>query len=217
MGETQKMTTDFNKNVFINCPFDRSYTIPLLRPILFTIIYLGYNPRIALERFDSGEARISKIFELIETSKLSIHDISRMRSTRKSEYFRLNLAFELGIDIGCRLFKDGLTKNKKCLILEKDKYAYQKALSDLSNSDIKNHNNKPEKVIRHVRNWFVNNEIPTADNPTLIWDNYNLFMLDFDITRKKEGWRQKDLESMPIPEFMHFVREWTAGKVKLNN
>src|SRR6266404_2208861 len=30
----------FSKNVFINCPFDSEYN-SLLRPILFTIIYLG--------------------------------------------------------------------------------------------------------------------------------------------------------------------------------
>ena len=199
------MTTDFDTNVFINCPFDKAF-IPLLRPIIFTVIYLGYNPRIASERFDSGEARINKIPELIEASRLSIHDISRMKSTRKAEYFRLNLAFELGIDIGCRLFKGGQAKDKRCLILETNKYEYQKALSDLSNSDIKAHNNEPEEVIHHVRDWFVNNEIPTADNPALIWDNYNEFMTDFDIKRKEEGWKQKDLEEMPIPEFIHFVR-----------
>jgi hypothetical protein len=211
VGETKEMTPDINKNVFINCPFDIDYILPLLRPILFTVIYLGYAPRIALERFDSAEARINKIPELIATSRLSIHDISRIKSKRKSEYFRLNLAFELGIDIGCRLFNDGQA-DKKCLILEKDKYEYQKALSDLSNSDIKNHNNEPEEIIRHVRNWFVNNEIPTADNPSLIWDNYNLFMADFDIKRKKEGWKQKDLEGMPIPEFIHFVEEWIRSR-----
>ena len=51
---------DFSRNVFINCPFDAKYS-KLLRPILFTIIYLGYNPRIASERSDSGEARFSII------------------------------------------------------------------------------------------------------------------------------------------------------------
>ena len=38
----------FAKNVFVNCPFDRDF-YPLLRPLLFTIIYLGLKPRIALE------------------------------------------------------------------------------------------------------------------------------------------------------------------------
>jgi len=29
---------DFDKNVFINCPFDQEY-LSLLRPLLFTILY----------------------------------------------------------------------------------------------------------------------------------------------------------------------------------
>ena len=97
---------DFSKSVFINCPFDDQF-IPLLRSILFVIIYLGFTPRIALERFDSGEARINKIINLIEASKFSIHDLSRIKSSEKSEYFRLNMPFELGVDIGCKIFKDG--------------------------------------------------------------------------------------------------------------
>ena len=72
---------DFSKNVFINCSFDSKYT-KLLRPILFTIIYLGYNPRIASERSDSGEARFTKICKLVSESKFSIHEISRLRASK---------------------------------------------------------------------------------------------------------------------------------------
>jgi hypothetical protein len=70
----------FEKNVFINCPFDDQY-LKLLRPLLFTVIYLGFTPRIALEALDSGEPRIKKILDLIEDSKYGIHDLSRMRIT----------------------------------------------------------------------------------------------------------------------------------------
>ncbi|MEP7011624.1 MAG: hypothetical protein ABJC13_14975, partial [Acidobacteriota bacterium] len=65
----------FESNVFINCPFDATY-LPLLRPLLFTVVFLGYSPRIASERFDSGENRIDKICSLIRESKYSIHDLS---------------------------------------------------------------------------------------------------------------------------------------------
>jgi len=198
---------DFSKNVFINCPFDDQY-IPLLKSILFTIIYLGFTPRIALERFDSGEARINKIIDLIKASKFSIHDLSRIKSSKKSEYFRLNMSFELGVDIGCRIFKDGQAKDKKCLILEKERYRYQKALSDLSNSDIKSHDNEPEEVIRQIRDWFVVNELERADSGTIIWDSFNRFMADFYLKREKEGFREKDIQRMPIPEFIRFINEW---------
>jgi len=91
------MSSSFETNVLINCPFDSKY-YELLRPILFTIIALGFNPRIASERLDSSETRIIKIRELIEISRYSIHDISRLICEKKGQCFRLNMAFELGLD-----------------------------------------------------------------------------------------------------------------------
>lgn len=197
----------FSKNVFINCPFDSDYT-PLLRPLLFTILFLGFHPRIALERSDAGEVRFEKICELIEQSRISIHDLSRIRSAEKEEYFRLNMPFELGIDIGCRRYLGGTADQKKCLILEKEQYRYQKALSDMSGSDIKHHNNEPEELIRQVRNWFVENEALRADSGTKIWELFNEFMADFFHEREKEGFKDKDLEMMPIPEYIQFINDW---------
>jgi hypothetical protein len=51
----------FETSVFLNCPFDDEY-LPLLRPILFAIIDLGFTPRIALESLDSGKPRIEKSY-----------------------------------------------------------------------------------------------------------------------------------------------------------
>ena len=85
---------EFERNVFINCPFDDEYYTSLLRPLLFTIIYLGFNPRIASERSDSGELRINKICELIQISKFSIHDLSRIKAKRRNEFYRLNMPFD---------------------------------------------------------------------------------------------------------------------------
>ena len=189
MGEVRKgpmnpSDMDFSRNVFINCPFDSEY-VPLLRPLLFTVLFLNFNPRIASERFDSGEARINKICSLIKCSKYSIHDISRIQSRKKGEYYRLNMPLELGIDINCRLANEGILKSKTCLILEKDKYRYQKALSDLSNSDIKSHNNDPETLVLQVRNWFTELGFKKAPSATRIWERFNEFMADFHEARGK--------------------------------
>jgi hypothetical protein len=210
------MTSDdegFSKNIFINCPFDSNYT-KLLRPILFTIIYLGYNPRIASESSDSGEARFSKICGLIGNSKFSIHDISRLKASKKLEYYRLNMPYELGVDIGCRLFGSDKFKEKRCIIFEKVKYSYQKALSDLSGFDIKAHNNKPRKIIEELRHWFVENDAIMADSATTIWDNFNLFMTDFELTTTAKGYEQKDIQIMGVHEFIHFIKEWLSKKEK---
>ena len=60
-----------NKFVFINCPFDDSYR-PLLQAIAFAVRSCGYYPRCALEEIDSGEARLDKIFRLIDLCQLGI-------------------------------------------------------------------------------------------------------------------------------------------------
>src|SRR5215216_2126734 len=82
----------FEKNVFINCPFDEEY-LSLLRPLLFTVVSLGFQPRIASERSDSAEMRFEKIVRLIRSSRYSIHDISRLRAKEAGEFSRFNLPF----------------------------------------------------------------------------------------------------------------------------
>jgi hypothetical protein len=198
---------EYTKNVFINCPFDEEY-LTLLRPLLFTVTYLGYDTRIASERFDSGEQRIHKISELIHQSRFSIHDISRMRSRKKNEVSRLNMAFELGLDIGCRLFNTNLPSKKLCLVLEREQYDYQKGISDLAGVDIKSHNDIPEILIRQVRNWFAENTSRRISSPSVIWMIFNEFMTDFDEKRKGEGFSEADLLLMPIPEYINFIKSW---------
>ena len=76
---------NFEKNVFINCPFDADFE-SLLRPLIFTIVYLDFNPRIALEDSDGSVNRAAKILKLIRESKYSIHDLSRIKSFNKNEF-----------------------------------------------------------------------------------------------------------------------------------
>lgn len=208
----RQQNSGFGKNVFINCPFDSQYT-SLLRPLLFTIIYLGYTPRIATETSDSGEQRISKICKLIKESKFSVHDISRIKSTKQAEFSRLNMSFELGIDYGCRVFRnDSRAHQKRFLVLETKQHRYQKALSDLSGVDIKKHNNDPQQIIRQTRNWFVENGLARAASATKIWESFNEFMADFYEQRRKEHYRNKDLQMMPVPEYITFIKEWLNPK-----
>ncbi|MEM6797584.1 MAG: hypothetical protein AAF725_26690 [Acidobacteriota bacterium] len=201
----------FEKNVFVNCPFDNSF-YPLLRPLLFTIIYLGFKPRIATERLDSGEARITKIVELIEQSKFAIHDLSRIQASEEGEFYRLNMPLELGIDIGCRLFKGGQHSKKKCLILVGERYKYQAAISDLSNSDVANHRNIPREVVSEVRSWLSSTCSLDADGPTRIWNSFNFFTGYNYKELEARGFSSQDIERLPVAELMADMTEW----VRLN-
>jgi hypothetical protein len=199
---------DFDKNVFINCPFDQEY-LSLLRPLLFTILYVGFNPKIGLESSDSGETRINKICELIRVSRYSIHDLSRLQSSRRNEFYRMNMPFELGIEYGCRHFASDHLRRKRCLILEKSRHDYIKALSDLSGVDIKSHQNKPEKLIAAVRSWFIETVgLRNIESPTVIWYQFTDFTSDFYEKRKSQGFSDEDIEEMPVPEYIHFIQEW---------
>ena len=189
---------EFNKNVFINCPFDSEYN-SLLRPILFTIVYLGFNPQIASQTADSGEQRINKILSLIVKSKYSIHDLSRIRSEKSGELYRLNMPFELGMDYACRRIASGHLRRKRFLVLGASPHDYKKALSDLAGVDGKPHRNKPERAVLALRNWFIDTvHLKKAESPTVIWYRFTDFTADFYEQRKNEGFTKDDLKMMPI-------------------
>ena len=203
---------DFDKNVFINCPFDSEYN-SLLQPILFTILYFGLTPQIASRTVDSGEQRITKILSLILKSKYSIHDLSRIRSAKRGELYRLNMPFEFGIDYGCRCTAKGQLKRKKFLVLGEKPYDYKKALSDLAGIDASSHMNNPEKVVLALRNWFIES-VPSnkaTDSATVIWSKFEDFTNDFDARRKSDGFSKKDLKTMPVSEYVSFIRTWIGN------
>lgn len=209
---------DYDKNVFINCPFDDEY-FELLRPLIFTVVYFGFNPRISLESSDSGEFRLSKIVNLIRESKYGIHDLSRLQAKTADEYYRLNMPFELGIDYGLRNF-DPNYKNKRTLILEKSRYEYMKAMSDINGFDIKNHDNNSEKLIECVRAWFtetvgMRNLKGTAKISTDLMEfNKHLFVEkmkkyypEYNAT-EAEKYANSEIEEMSMPEFIDEVRNF---------
>jgi len=198
----------FNKNIFINCPFDSKYN-SLLKPILFAIIYFGFTPQIASQTADSGEQRINKILSLIRKSKYSLHDLSRIRSGRRGEFFRLNIPFELGIDYGCRRISGGYLAKKKFLVLGANPYDYRRALSDLGGIDAKSHGNDPKRVVIALRNWFVDTvHLKKVASGSAVWEKFVQFRSDFHDHKKKDGFSSRDLKMMPVREYIAAIRDW---------
>jgi hypothetical protein len=208
--------TSFEQNVFVNCPFDRGF-YSLLRPLLFTVIFAGLNPRLALERMDSGRPRIQRIVELIRESKYAIHDLSRIQAQKVGEYFRLNMPFELGLDVGCRMFGDGAQCEKRCLILEKERYRYQAAISDMSNSDIGSHGDDPEELVALVRDWLNCEAGAGLPGPSRIWDAFNEFMADDYDRLVAAGFSENDIRRLPVTELMDHMREWVTASTWQTN
>lgn len=199
----------FDDNVFVNCPFDRDY-YPLLRPLLFTILYLGLRPRIALETIDSAETRLDKVVRLIRESRYSVHDLSRLKAERAGEFYRLNMPFELGVDFGSRLFGRAPLKSKKMLVLEADPHRYRAAISDLSGCDIETHDNKPTRVVSAVRGWLKNVCGLEAAGADRIWVEFNGFMADNFVALQAKGHSRADIEGLAVPELVECMERWLS-------
>lgn len=143
----------YEKSVFINCPFDEEYT-DILHAITFAVSYAGFIPRSALEEVNSGEERLAKIVKLVKDCCLSLHDISRVENSKPGELPRFNMPFECGIFYGALSLGNKKQKQKKFLVLDSEKYRYQKTMSDIAGKDPACHSNKPDEAIACVRRFL---------------------------------------------------------------
>ena len=117
----------YAENVFVNCPFDRQYE-DFFYALFFTIYDCGFVARSALEIDDAGQVRIEKIYEVIRRSKYSIHDISRTELDPDHQLPRFNMPLELGIFLGAKEYGGPSQRQKRSLILDTERYRYQKLL-----------------------------------------------------------------------------------------
>lgn len=202
----------FEKNVFINCPFDPAYIDNLLKPMIYVIIKNGLTPRLSLEISDSGQIRLEKITGIIKSCKYSIHDLSLVKSKKAKEFARMNMPFELGIDYGLR--KSGITPldRKQFLILEATKYDYMKAISDINGFDIKVHDNSTEKIFDCLYSWSSETlKINKQDPPLkLFYDffDFNKRLFDEKATQFGSDRLAKNyIEKLSIPEYIREVKD----------
>jgi hypothetical protein len=142
----------YERNIFINCPFDDEYT-PIFEAIIFTIQACGFRPFCARSRLNSSDVRLHKILDLIASCRFSIHDLSRTELDRVSTLPRFNMPLELGIDLGCRAYGAGQS-GKSFLIFDRDRYRFQAYVSDIAGQDIADHGNDPNTAIARVRDWL---------------------------------------------------------------
>ena len=199
--------SDFNRQVFINCPFDDHYQ-PLLRGLVFTLLDCGLTPRIASEEVDSGRVRFEKIRLLIRACRFSIHDISRIEALHPDDLPRFNMPFELGLDLGCRIYANGRLSTKQCLILERERYRYQRVLSDISGNDIRAHGGDTQTLISEVRKWLsvtTATDLPSANH---IWHRFNLFLGFLQASMKEAGFTTEEIDTMETGEWIRRAHGW---------
>jgi hypothetical protein len=122
--------------------------------------------------------RYQKIIRIIDECRFGIHDISRVQLDRSTRLPRFNMPLEPGLFLGATAFGTDRNRGKRCLILDRDAFRYQRFCSDISGQDIRTHSAKPAKAIAVIRDWL---SIPAAQNEvvvpsgSIIVERYKLF------------------------------------------
>ena len=201
--------TDYNNNVFINCPFDSDYK-HLFDAMVFAVHDCGFIARCTLEEEDASEVRIDKIYNIIADCRYGIHDISRTQLDATSGFPRFNMPLELGIFLGAKKFGIEAQKRKKCLILDTEPYRYQQFVSDIAGQDIQAHNNNSREVIMHVRNWLrTASRRETIPSGGIIWERYQEFMEKLPQTAREA---RLIVEELIFNDYTLLVAQWLESK-----
>lgn len=141
-----------DEDVFLNVPYHPQFDRLFLAYIAGTVS-LGLVPRTALE-VSGSQRRLDRIFELLESCRYSVHDLSWTRLDRPAPITpRFNMPFELGL---AAAYARTNTEHRY-LVFEAVPYRLQKSLSDLNGTDPYIHGGNIRGVLRAVGNAFARN------------------------------------------------------------
>lgn len=197
--------------VFINCPFDSTYS-PHFRAIVFAVLACGLHARCALEIDDAGETRIEKLYRIIGESDLGIHDLSRTELDVDSGLPRFNMPLELGIFLGARKFGDLNQTKKRAMILDIERYRFQKFVSDLAGMDITPHNGDSKEIVQCVRDWLVSVSNKKKKTPPVvqILDSYDRFTSNYPTMVGAAGLR---LDKVAFADLERLILSWVKAEL----
>jgi hypothetical protein len=197
-------------DVFVNCPFDEQYR-PIFEAVVFAVHDCGYVAHCSLEVTDGSQVRIEKITAIIDACKFGIHDISRTELDPIILLPRFNMPLELGLFLGAKRFGTPRHRSKTCLILDVERYRYQKFISDIAGQDIAAHAGKPDEAIRAVRDWLSTATPRAVKIPagSVIARRYWTFRDDLPTACER---LQLNIEELTFTDYFVQVEEW----LKLN-
>ena len=198
----------YDRCVFVNCPFDAAYK-PLFDGILFAIHDCGFVARTALEVTGSAETRLNKIARIIQESRWSLHDISRVEVTPGNPLPRFNMPFECGLALGLQRFGKPKDRKRDFLVLAAKRYQDRRTLSDLAGQDAAYHQNKPGKAIDAIRKFLAPKSPSAVRGGTAIKVRYRRFQAELPkLLAGLEISRKEILTLDYVPELLRVMIEW---------
>jgi len=118
---------------------------------------------------------------------------------------RFNMPLELGIFLGAKRF-GGRSSQKRCLILDRAPYRYQRYISDIAGQDIRSHENSSRKAIRRVRDWLQSAPGKAAiPGGAMIWRKYRQFQRELPVIAEEAD---LDPEELTFIDYLQLVINW---------
>ena len=146
------------RDVFLNIPYDPDFQT-LYVAYIVGLSELGFRPRATLA-ISGGVARLDRIFDLIQSCRYSIHDLSRVEiDIAPPPTPRFNMPFELGMAVAWAKLH---TSDHTYVVFESVNRRAQKSLSDMNGADFNIHDGTPEGVMRELSNAFVREVNPPS-------------------------------------------------------
>jgi hypothetical protein len=198
---------DYEESVFINCPFDQEFA-PLLEAMIFCVVRAGMTARLASESLEAGQNRLEKILQLIEDCRYSIHDLSRAVAKKKGEAFRMNMPFELGLDMGRRRAPARDKADKKFVVFEFAPYELKRCLSDLNGVDVQFHRNDFEQVLKKVRDFLRVEAGRLLPGTSALAGEYFTFLGWMTEKKISEGHTENEARDLPTQERLDEMVLW---------
>lgn len=199
------MVAKYADSVFLNVPFDKKYA-SLFDALVFAIHDCGFMARSALEVDDSGQARVLKILDIIDQSQYGIHDISRAGIDRQTRLARFNMPLELGFFLGAKHYGSARHREKRCLVLDRERYRYRNFCSDIAGQDVRAHNDQPRDAIRAVRDWLSTHR-PSVQMPggRAIFERYERFRAQLPVQAAN---LKLDVRELTFGDYTKLVVGW---------
>ena len=146
------------KAVFLNIPYDEEFH-SLYIAYIVGIFQLDLVPHLASE-IPGGDRRLSRIIQLVQSCRYSIHDLSRVElNVAPSATPRFNMPLELGMTITWQILNPD---QHTWFVYESEPYRLQRSASDLNGTDAYIHDGTVEGVLRELCNAFRRDHSPSV-------------------------------------------------------
>jgi hypothetical protein len=160
------VNSDTTDEVFLNIPYDEHFT-DLFLAYIAGLMALGLYPRTTLE-IVGGERRLDRTFELIQSCRYSVHDLSRVQVDVKPPATpRFNMPFELGLAVAWQRIQP---REHTWFVFEAKGRRIEKSLSDLGGTDVYIHHGRPVGLFSELTNAFVSAQRrPTVEQMKVVY------------------------------------------------